>query len=336
MELLVSHPANVRYLTGFSGSNGLLLLGRAPEDDLLATDGRYVDQAAAEVPDLPTLIDRQTVAALVAARPFSILAVEESLSVGDLGRVRGAGPDPLVAPRFIEDERSAKDAEEIALLSRACAITADALDILAEEILVGMAERVVARRLEQLFAELGAEDRAFPTIVATGAHAAIPHHRPGETTLRAGDLVVVDAGARVEGYHADMTRTFIVGEEPASWQTDLHAAVLAAQRAGVEACQPGAECWEPDAAARAVLREAGLEERFTHGLGHGVGLEIHEAPGLGPRATGSMRTTMAVTVEPGVYLPGRGGVRIEDTLVVTDAGPRVLTESPRGLRVVGV
>jgi Xaa-Pro aminopeptidase len=199
----------------------------------------------------------------------------------------------------------------------------------------GVSEVALARRLEQLFGELGAEDRAFDTIVAAGPHSAIPHHQPGSRPLAAGDLVVVDAGARVEGYHADMTRTFRVAGPRQGWQDDIHEVVAQAQKAATAAYLPGALARGVDETARSVVTQAGLGDRFTHGLGHGVGLEIHEAPNVGARSTGTISTGMAITVEPGVYLPGRGGVRIEDTLVVTDAGPRILTEGPRELRDVG-
>ena len=209
------------------------------------------------------------------------------------------------------------------------------MDALAQEMTVGASELMLARRLEQLFGELGAEDRAFDTIVGSGPHSAIPHHQPGQRTLARGDLVVVDAGARVDGYHADMTRTFLVAAQPAAWQSSIHGLVEQGQAAATAAYLPGSDARAVDAAAREVITAGGHGEDFTHGLGHGVGLQIHEAPLMGPRATGTLEADMAITVEPGIYLPGRGGVRIEDTLVVTDTGPRILTEAARDLVVVG-
>lgn len=337
--VLVSDLANVRYLTGFSGSNAVLSLGAAPEDDLLGTDGRYVDQAALECPDLDTVIDRVTLRA-VAERTVSMsgdrrILVESSLSVSAADELRSLGCEPVTMPSFIEEARAVKDADELAVLQRACEITSAAFAVLAQEIRVGDTEVGVARRLEQLFGELGAEDRAFATIVATGAHSAIPHHQPAPVPLLEGDLLVIDAGARVAGYHADMTRTFVVGRSAQPWQADLHEAVRQAQSAAIAECRPGMAAREIDAAARGPLRAAGLEERFTHGLGHGVGLVIHEAPGISARAMGSIQTDMAFTVEPGAYLPGQGGVRIEDTLVAHDAGPRALTSGSPELTVVG-
>jgi Xaa-Pro dipeptidase len=337
--LLVTDLANVRYLTGFSGSNAVLRLGPAPEDDLLGTDGRYVDQAEMECPDLDTLIDRATLRAVgertASMNPDGGILVESTLSVSAAGDLRHLGCEPVVVPAFIEEARAVKDADELAVLQRACEITSAAFAALSDEIRVGDTEIGLARRLEQLFGAYGAEDRAFETIVGAGAHSAIPHHQPGPVTLTEGDLLVIDAGARVAGYHADMTRTFVVGRSPQSWQVDLHEAVRAAQSAAIAVCRPGMAACEIDAAARVPLRAAGLEGRFTHGLGHGVGLVIHEAPGISARSTGSIQADMAFTVEPGAYLPGKGGVRIEDTLVVHDAGPRLLTSGSPELRVVG-
>ena len=333
--MLVTDLANVRYLTGFSGSNAVAVVGVDPSDDLIGTDGRYVDQVAEESPDLPTVIDRDTLSAVLASMPPGAVLVEGSLSLADAEQCRSAGRKVVVGGPLVEGLRSIKDRGEQEALARACAITAEAFEILAGEIRVGATELSIARRLEQVFGELGAEDRAFETIVGSGPHSAIPHHQPGSRHLAAGDLVVIDAGARVDGYHADMTRTFLVAAEPEEWQAEIHTVVERAQARATSAYRPGAEARSVDAAARRPIEEAGLGDRFTHGLGHGVGLVIHEAPMVSSRSTGTIDADMVITVEPGVYLPGRGGVRIEDTLIVTDAGPRILTEAPRGLRVVG-
>lgn len=333
--LLVTSLANVRYLSGFSGSNAVLAIGPEEESDLLGTDGRYVDQVAQEAPDLATVIDRGTLGAVLERLPAVPLGIESSLTVADAAAVRAARGEPVMTDGLTEGLRMVKDADELDALRRACRITAEAMALLMAEMRPGVPEVRLARRLEQLFGELGAEDRAFDTIVGSGPNSAIPHHQPGGRALEAGDLVVVDAGARVDGYHADMTRTFVVAAGPLDWQVQIHSAVQDAQAAATRAYLPGADRRSIDAAARAVVAEAGLGERFTHGLGHGVGLEIHEAPMIGERATGTIAADMAITVEPGVYLPGRGGVRIEDTLVVTDAGPQILTEAPRGLLAVG-
>lgn len=333
--LIVTSLANVRYLSGFSGSNAVLVIGTEASEHLIGTDGRYQDQVAEQCPDLPTIIDRDTLAVVARSlAPLRVL-VEPTLPVQDFIGLRDAGLTAAVSEATVEELRAVKAEVELDAIARACAITVDSFAALAGEIRVGDTELALARRLEQLFGEHGAEDRAFVSIVASGPNSAIPHHESGGRRLEPGDLLVIDAGARVDGYHADMTRTFVVGATAARWQADLHRTVLAAQRAAAAACHPTADCRGIDAVARSIIADAGLADAFTHGLGHGVGLQIHEAPIIGARSTGTLEADMAITVEPGVYLTGRGGVRIEDTLVVTGAGPRDLTEAPRDLTVVG-
>jgi Xaa-Pro aminopeptidase len=183
----------------------------------------------------------------------------------------------------------------------------------------------------------GAEGVAFDTIVASGPNSAVPHHHPGDRRIEEGDFLKVDFGAVYRGYHADMTRTFVVGVEPADWQIEIYDLVFAAQKAGRQALVPGVDCRDVDAAARSVISAAGYADYFPHGLGHGVGLEVHEDPTIGYRREGKLAARMPVTVEPGVYLPDRGGVRIEDTLVVRDAedgGPELLTITTKELLVL--
>lgn len=331
--LLVTSLPNLRYLTGFTGSNAALIVDPNGHD-ALATDGRYRDQIAAEVPELPALIDRDTVCALAVRRGGS-LDVEAALGSGMLRRLVDAGLEIALAESTVESLRVVKDADEQALLERANAITAQAIAAVWSEIRPGMTERALARRLEQLFGDFGAEDRAFPSIVAVGDHTATPHHAPTDRQARSGDLVLIDAGARVGGYHADMTRVAVLGVEPAEWQRELHAVVSEAAQAGRDRLRAGAAMRDVDAAARSVIARSGLADQFTHGLGHGTGLEIHEAPMMGPTAAGTIPEFASVTVEPGVYLPGRGGIRIEDTLLVGRDSGRVITQGPRDLVVVG-
>ena len=331
--LVITSLENVRYLTGFSGSNAVFAFGRDVE--FIGTDGRYVDQVAQEAPDLTSIIDRETLVGVLSQLAGAQLEVEGSITAADLGVCQKHDATTVVHDSRITPLRKIKDEQELALIASACVITVRALSALASELVVGMSEIWIARRLEQLFGEFGAQDRAFETIVGAGANSAIPHHRPDSTAIRPGDLLVVDCGALVDGYHADMTRTFLVAAEPLAWQSELHAAVWEAQTLARADVRDGALSATLDSIARSSLTAAGLGEEFTHGLGHGVGLQIHEPPFLGPRATGNIAAGMAITVEPGAYLPGRGGVRIEDTLAITDSGARVLTEASRALEVVG-
>lgn len=340
--VLVTRLVNVRWLTGFSGSNAALLLPAAdPGRAVLATDGRYLTQAAAEAPGVEIHDDRACAPALV-ARAARVgarrLAVEtHAVTVDDHAAWAAAEPGLALVPlgRLVEELRAVKDDHEIALVRAACGVGDRALADLLPEVRAGRTERQVAARLEALLREHGGDGPAFETIVAGGEHSAIPHHRPTDRPLRRGDLLKIDFGARLAGYAADATRTFVVGAPPADWQREAYALVAAAQRAGRAAALPGADVVRVDAAARDVVAAAGRAGEFPHGLGHGIGLEIHEAPLLSPRGRGSLVGRMTVTVEPGVYLPGLGGVRIEDSLVVRDGAPDVLTTTPRDLVVLG-
>ena len=345
--VLVTNLLNVRYLTGFTGSNGALLV-RTDGSDLLGTDGRYTTQAATQVPDVEVLVDRATVAGLAtaAARGGTGRLGFEShdVTVDGLAQLEtvladaaagGTVPELVSIRRAVESQRAIKDDDEIESLRRACAVADQALAELAAEgaLRAGRTELQVGRELDARMLQLGAEAPSFETIVATGANSAIPHHRPDTTELRDGDFVKLDFGATVDGYHSDMTRTVVL-RHAADWQREIYELVAASQAAGRAALEVGADVVAVDTAARDVIAAAGHAEHFPHGLGHGVGLEIHEAPGIGPLGAGTLAAGMAVTVEPGVYLPGRGGVRIEDTLIVTDDAPELLTLTSKELLVL--
>jgi Xaa-Pro aminopeptidase len=345
--VLVTNLLNVRYLTGFTGSNGVLLVG-ASGADLFGTDGRYTTQAATEVPDVEVLVDRSTVAGIAreaVRRGAGRLGYEShDLTVDGLAQLEkvlaetvdgGAVPELASVRRAVEAQRAIKDEDEIESLRRACAVADQALAELAAEgsLRPGRTELEVGRELDARMLILGAEAPSFETIVATGANSAIPHHRPDATVLRDGDFLKLDFGATVDGYHSDMTRTVVLGHA-ADWQREIYELVAASQAAGRAALAVAADVVAVDAASRDVIVEAGHGEHFSHGLGHGVGLEIHEAPGIGPLGAGTLAAGMAVTVEPGVYLPGHGGVRIEDTLVVTDDAPDLLTLTSKELLVL--
>ncbi len=348
--LVVSDLINVRYLTGFTGSNAALLVFASTCDPVLVTDSRYRIQALRQAPDLDTVIERAGPRHLVAravsagARRigfeshvvtvdgFEALAAEITGAAELTGRV---GAELVRAPGVVEGLREVKDAGEVAMLSSAAEAADAALTALVAGggLRPGRTERAVARELESLMFDHGAEARAFDTIVATGANSAVPHHRPTDAVLTRGDFVKIDFGAVVAGYHSDMTRTFVMGAA-ADWQRDIYGLVAQAQRAGVAALEAGARLSEVDGAARRVIADAGFGENFGHGLGHGVGLQIHEAPGINSATGGTLRAGSVVTVEPGVYLPDRGGVRIEDTLVAGRQGPEQLTRFPKDLAIV--
>jgi Xaa-Pro aminopeptidase len=337
----VTRLVNVRYLTGFTGSNGSLLVGVEAAGDVLCTDGRYRTQAGQQAPGLPVVVDRATAATLAARAGTDgvrCLGYESHDVTVDLQATlaKGAEGGELVSlGRAVEGLRAVKDEEEIALLREACAIADRALaDLLAAGgVRPGRTERQVARELDGRMLDGGADMPSFETIVATGPESAIPHHRPTDRVLATGDFVKIDFGATYRGYHSDMTRTFVLGL-PAGWQREAYDLVAAAQRAGRAALAVDADVVAVDQAARQVIEAAGHGEEFSHGLGHGVGLEIHEAPAVGQYGTGTLADRMAVTVEPGVYLEGRGGVRIEDTLVVRPAGPELLTTTTKDLLVL--
>ena len=338
--LLVTEPVNVRWATGFTGSNGQLLL-RANGEDLLITDARYDERAGGEVPDLERILNRDPVGVAIEtmSAPYRIGFEAEHLTwaAGERlrQRVTEAGASAEATTGEIEALRVIKDEHEIALLADACRVTTDALTwLLDSQVRIGVTERDLARLLERRFVDLGAEAAAFDTIVASGPNAAIPHHAPTDRPLVAGDVVTIDCGARVEGYHADCTRTFVLGHLDAPLD-EVYETVRAAQAAGREAAVAGNTAADVDAAAREVIDEAGYGEAFVHGTGHGVGLEIHEAPAVSRGAPATLVAGMTLTVEPGVYLPGIGGVRIEDTVVVTADGPaKPLTHLPRELRLL--
>lgn len=356
--ILVTDLVNVRYLSGFTGSNAALLIPADQDKDeetfILATDGRYRTQAAQQAPDAQILIERACAPQLVrAAEAAGVkrLGFESHVMTVDAHAAlqRVSGDVELVrAPGMVETLREVKDAGEIAILRLACEAADAALADLIESggLRAGRTEKEVGRELESRMLDHGADGPSFETIVATGANSAIPHHRPTDAVLAAGDFVKIDFGALVAGYHSDMTRTFVLAPV-AQWQRDIYDLVAASQRAGREALAPGTPLSAVDRASRQVITDAGYGDQFSHGLGHGVGLQIHEAPGINSAAAGTLLAGSVVTVEPGVYLPGRGGVRIEDTLVVsprfarpaaagsdTTHTPELLTQFPKELAIL--
>ena len=323
--LYVGDLVNVRYLTGFTGSNGAVLVF-ADGSTVFFTDGRYRDQAAQELPDVEHVITRHLLDEARHRARGLLLAETHVLSV-DAWRRLG---EPVSSGRLVERLREVKDDGEIESLRRACAVSAEALEQLLDGRLVGRTERELARELEDRMFRLGAQDKAFDTILAAGENSAIPHHHPTERIVERGDLLKIDFGALVDGYHADCTRTVVLGKA-ADWQREIYTAVREAQAAGLERLRAGVPVAESYTAATTSLDTAGWLSAFTTGLGHGVGLQIHEDPFIGAAHPGRLTRRTVLTMEPGIYLPGRGGVRIEDTVVVTDAAPEVLTTTAKDL-----
>jgi Xaa-Pro aminopeptidase len=336
---LITRLVNVRYLTGLASSNAAVLVYADGRDAVLCTDGRYSGTAAQVSSDMEIVVER-AVAATLTARAVKDgvhtlgfeghdLTWEQHQELYESQRILKAVP----LGRVVEDLRMVKDEEEIALLRRACSIGDRALAAVLPLIEPGMTERQIAVQLERNMIDLGADGIAFESIVASGPNGAVPHHSPGHWPLADGDLITMDFGAMVGGYHADMTRTVALGRV-SSWQQEIYDLTRQAQQAGVDAAVVGADVAAVDAAARDLIKAAGYGDCFPHGLGHGVGLEIHEAPLLGYDKTGKLRDRVPVTAEPGVYLAGRGGVRIEDTLVVRASGPELLTKTTKELLVL--
>jgi len=324
--LLVSNPVNVRYLTGFASSNAALLV--EPERVRLFSDFRYAEAARAVEGVEFVETKRSLVAALAELLEGKVGFEADAVSYTAWETLKAGGLALVPRRGLVEALRAVKDEGELDATRHAGEITSEAYARFAEERFVGRTERDLAWRLDGLFHELGAQAPAFETIVASGPNGARPHARPTDREIGAGETVVIDAGAMVAGYCADCTRTFATGPLPDELK-DAYAACLEGQLAGLEAVRAGVTGVDADAAAREKIEAAGLGEKFGHGLGHGVGLEVHEAPRLSRESTDTLAAGNVVTVEPGVYLEGLGGIRIEDLVIVTENGAEVLTSSTK-------
>jgi Xaa-Pro aminopeptidase len=335
--LIVTAQANVRYLSGFTGSNGTLVVGA--ETAALLTDFRYVEQAGEQSPDYE-IVDggREPRARLLELAGAGAIGFDErDMRVAQFRGLEENLPEGatlVAAAGVVEQLRAVKDAGEIEKIA-AAALIADSIYVtLAEEGLVGRTESEVAWRIEQLARDGGASGLSFDSIVASGAHGALPHAEPRDVKIEQGQLVTLDLGVVHEGYCSDCTRTFATGELPDE-QRDAYELVLKAQETALAGAVAGAECSAVDALARDLIAEAGMGELFGHSLGHGVGIEVHERPTLSTRSEDTLVLGNVVTVEPGVYLPGGYGIRIEDLVVVEDGAPRVLTPFTKQLIDVG-
>lgn len=332
--VLITSQPNRSYFSGFTGSAGCLLI--SPGQRLLFTDSRYTEQAKNQAPDFTVIQTQELLETLPQfADKYQRIAFEaEALSYTQYEEYREALPGKLVPLKGISSLRQVKDEEEIQKIAKAAEITDSALAKLLPKLKVGVSELEAAAELEYQMRLLGAEGAAFPTIVASGPNSALPHAQPGSRRLGWGDFVVIDCGAKWQGYCADLTRIFVVGE-PSAKQQEIYQLVLDAQLVGLEALQAGMGARELDATARSVIGAAGYADAFGHGLGHGVGLEVHEEPRLSPKGEGELAAGMVVTVEPGIYLAGWGGVRIEDLVLVKEDGREILSKTKKELVSVG-
>jgi Xaa-Pro aminopeptidase len=335
-SLLVTHPLNVRYLTGFTGTNGACVI--SGDERLFITDFRYVEQAGEQVSGFTPVRGERDLLADLAGRSRGRTGFDDAhMSVrahAAVAEKAGEGVELVAAGGLVERLRRVKDEGELAAVRAAAEVADDALRAVLEGGLAGRTERAFARALEQEMRDRGAEEPSFPAIVAAGAHGALPHAEPRDVEIPAGELVVVDWGAKLDGYCSDCTRTFASGELGGE-AGEVYELVRSAQHAARDAVRAGAGLIDVDAVARERIDAAGHGESFGHPLGHGVGLEVHEEPRVGPRSEGRLEAGSVVTVEPGVYLPGRFGVRIEDLVAVTDDGCEVFSGLDRELTVVG-
>ena len=333
-RMLVTDLTNVRYLTGFTGTNGACVCG--PDLRVFLTDFRYTERAAAEVEGWePLTVSGDWLGAIAERLQGKAGFEDDHMAVRILEKLKGKladGVEAVPAGGIVEGLRRVKDEGELAAIAAASQIADEVWLWSVERGLAGRSEREVARAAEARIRELGG-DPSFPAIVAAGPNGALPHAEPGEREIGRGELVVFDMGAKVDGYCSDGTRTYATGD-PGEQGREVYDVVLRAQLASLEAVVAGASAPAVDGVARKVIGEAGYGEHFGHGLGHGVGLEVHEGPHLSPKAEDTLAADEVVTVEPGIYLPGKLGVRIEDFVVVTEDGYRNLSTLPKELTIV--
>ncbi len=337
--LLVTHPPNVRYLTGFSGSTSLLLVGRG--EATLVVDPRYEVQApdetagAARVEVAPRSL-WEGLGRVVSAIGPAVLGFEaDRVSVRTAERINALKLLRVDATEGqVETLRASKDAGEVDAIRRAAALANDAIRHTLQSVGPGQTERAIATRLEAALRERGSEWHPFQTIVASGPRSALPHATASDRAVETGDLLLLDFGATVDGYCADLTRTVVVGRRADPRQRDCYDAVRSAQGAAIDGIRPGMSCRDADALARSRLEAAGFGAAFRHSLGHGLGLEVHEDPRLAPTAEGRLPAGAVVTIEPGVYFEGWGGVRLEDDVFLSTDGPTLVSPGAPALEEV--
>jgi Xaa-Pro aminopeptidase len=332
--VLIGSDSNRRWLSGFTGSSGQLLI--TADSALIASDSRYFEQAQNEAPAFTlfkhqrTKEDNEKLFETAKVGKIGIEAQHTSLTaMSQLRKIEGIEWKPL--PGTVESLRQIKSQEELRQIRAAAELTDYTMSQVHKLARPGQTERELAWELEKTMREAGADATAFTIIVASGPNSALPHHRPGSRVLKLGDPVIIDMGAQLDGYNSDLTRTFYLGNEPSAKFWRVYNLVLGAQTAVFFHLRSDANCRQVDKVARDIIHYAGHEEHFGHGLGHGVGLEVHEGPTLSYRADeeAALEAGMVVTIEPGIYIPGWGGVRIEDLVVITPTSFRRLSLCPK-------
>ncbi len=338
--VLISQPENCRYLSGFTGSAGYLVI--SAEEAIIATDFRYFEQSALQSPNFK-LVKVQgggmsqwlsEALSIVKAKRFGFEAGHVTFDFYTRLRKMMAELNAAETPRLmstqnlVESLRVTKDAEELKQIELAARIADAAMEDVVPTIKLGMTEKQVAWELEKSMREHGADSVSFDTIVASGPNGALPHHRPRDRAIQKGDPIVIDMGAKVNGYCSDITRTVTVGQ-PDDTLTKVYDTVLAAQLTAIATVESGMNGGEADSLARTVIEQANYGENFGHSLGHGIGLAVHENPRVGPNSNSQLEASMVFTIEPGIYVPGWGGVRIEDMVVLENGNARVITKTPK-------
>lgn len=338
--MLVQHLANIRYLTGFTGSAALLLL-RTGAETVLITDFRYASQAPAEAGNAAEVLIEQVnlwrrLASHLADRPVERLGYESHVATGrDLARLEHVPVGLTPTADVVERLRAVKEPAEVASIRAAASLASDALDEAIAGVRAGQTEFEVAAALEHALRRRGSEWHPFPTIVASGPRSALPHARTSHRVLEPGDLLLLDFGAQVDGYCADLTRMFVIGRNPDDRQAAVHEIVREAQCRAIAGMKAGMPCRAADALARDHIAGHGFGEAFGHSLGHGLGLEVHEAPRLSPATDDPLPAHAVVTVEPGIYFPGWGGIRLEDDIHLGPGGAELLSDGRTELHVIG-
>lgn len=335
--MLISRLSNVRYICGFTGSAGSCII--TPNENYFITDGRYMEQSKDEVKGFERFIDYGTHIEIaqknnLISKGLKLALESDSLSVSSYNQLTELFPDVKweSTKMILENLAAVKDKSEIEALRTAVEITDKVFDEVLQLFKIGIAEKEIALELAIRYRKYG-EGEAFPSIVASGPNSALPHVQPGERKLKLGDFVVVDAAAKYAGYHADMTRTVVIGKATEKHH-EIYELVKKSQQAGIDAVKAGVACKAVDDTTRAVIADAGYGDKFIHSTGHGIGLEIHAYPRLSQQSEEILKENNVVTIEPGIYLTGWGGVRIEDNIVVKKDGSEVLNKTSKELMIL--